>query len=649
MKTIPLSFLLLLFSLNLPAQSKTPEKPCIWPVANHKGAVKLMFGKVIQPKLNKEIFNEGIFIAVPHGTPILAISDGRITDVLPYVWMHPEMNYSITFQAKPDSATLKAKKLPESYVFGSVGIEIGVGEKIYYNGLLSEIPVKVGQRVKAGDTIGYCDHISGVFSEPVFQISYSKYGKPVDIGSLLFGAEYKPKEVKKQPPYDPVKTLTSVQLKEDFAMFRSALEEGHPGLYTYTPKPTFDSLFSATEKQLNQPMTGEKFAHLLLHLVARIGCGHTNLLFSPDYNKLYFPLDICFIDDRCFAIRDWSENPKVQPGDEIISINGNEIKQVLETLRSNCEGDGFNTTFKDYLINIYTKRMLYQQYGPLKTYMLKIRTAKGDTVTQTCTAIFREVLNNKKKAAFNLKPPSIRDAIEMKILDTGIAYMKISDFEVFNQDQVTGFFKMLEEKKISSILLDLRGNGGGTPDNLSFLFSFFANQPFNIYPSKMVKVRGKYHFFSNVSNYPSFEEMNMEYNALQGNDGYYLFPPLLEPVKEHHFDGKVYVLMDGGTFSAAASFCAMIHCQKRGFLMGEEAGGGYYQLNAEKFAFLQFKNLPGSLRIPLVKLKCTESIDPGIPAGHGVMPDCNIKKSPEDYLDTSRDRVLETALKNMQR
>ena len=42
---------------------------------------------------------------------------------------------------------------------------------------------------------------------------------------------------------------------------------------------------------------------------------------------------------------------------------------------------------------------------------------------------------------------------------------------------------------------------------------------------------------------------------------------------ENHFDGTVYVLMDGGTFSAASAFCATTDFYKRAIFIGEETGG----------------------------------------------------------------------------
>ena len=41
----------------------------------------------------------------------------------------------------------------------------------------------------------------------------------------------------------------------------------------------------------------------------------------------------------------------------------------------------------------------------------------------------------------------------------------------------------------------------------------------------------------------------------------------------NHFDGTVYVLIDGGSFSATAMFCATADFYKRATFIGEETGG----------------------------------------------------------------------------
>ena len=61
------------------------------------------------------------------------------------------------------------------------------------------------------------------------------------------GAQAPPGAAAKKPdPSPPASSLERVppeKLREDFRILRGALEEGHPGIYRYTPKAELDKRF----------------------------------------------------------------------------------------------------------------------------------------------------------------------------------------------------------------------------------------------------------------------------------------------------------------------------------------------------------------------------------------------------------------------
>ena len=80
-------------------------------------------------------------------------------------------------------------------------------------------------------------------------------------------------------------TLFTVQeLKDDFGILRNALEEGHAGLYRYTPKEKLDKLFETISQSLVRPMSEIDFLLKLQPLIANIQCGHTRLGLSKGGN-----------------------------------------------------------------------------------------------------------------------------------------------------------------------------------------------------------------------------------------------------------------------------------------------------------------------------------------------------------------------------
>src|ERR1043165_7801186 len=77
--------------------------------------------------------------------------------------------------------------------------------------------------------------------------------------------------------YSPHRKIPSADLRYDFKLMRSALEEAHPGLYSYHSKPWMDSLFDAALQHIDTAMTEDEFLRFLMPVVAEIRCGHTQL------------------------------------------------------------------------------------------------------------------------------------------------------------------------------------------------------------------------------------------------------------------------------------------------------------------------------------------------------------------------------------
>ncbi|MEQ9581594.1 MAG: hypothetical protein RIM68_05480, partial [Arenibacter sp.] len=104
-------------------------------------------------------------------------------------------------------------------------------------------------------------------------------------------------------------TLNPSKLKEDFQLFRKALEEAHPGIYRYEAKSSMDGSFEVIRKKLDQPLSQQEFYKILNPVLAKIGCGHTKLIPSEEKGFMYyyntetlFPLKL-FLDKNKAYVR----------------------------------------------------------------------------------------------------------------------------------------------------------------------------------------------------------------------------------------------------------------------------------------------------------------------------------------------------------
>ena len=143
-------------------------------------------------------------------------------------------------------------------------------------------------------------------------------------------------------------TFTATQLHRDFQILRSALEEGHPGIYRFTPKSELDQVFDRAAKQLNRRMTAMNFYRLLAPVVARLKCGHTSLRPSGLMEQRLadeplIPIQVAILGGKVFVTRDYSAAAQLA-GAEVLSINNVPIARILASMLAVSHGDGDSQT-----------------------------------------------------------------------------------------------------------------------------------------------------------------------------------------------------------------------------------------------------------------------------------------------------------------
>lgn len=86
------------------------------------------------------------------------------------------------------------------------------------------------------------------------------------------------------------------------------------------------------------------------------------------------------------------------------------------------------------------------------------------------------------------------------------------------------------------------------------------------------------------------------------------------------------MLIDGGTFSTAAEFCAVARSLGRATFVGEETGGGYEGNASGTFAILTLPQTGVRVVIPLVRYEL--AVAPARERGRGIQPDYRIDGAP---------------------
>lgn len=186
---------------------------------------------------------------------------------------------------------------------------------------------------------------------------------------------------------------------------------------------------------------------------------------------------------------------------------------------------------------------------------------------------------------------------EIKILPGNIGYLKLNSFS-YNTDAfhaATGAMNFLSNT--DALIIDLRENGGGSPEMVQFLCSYFLENP--------------------------RKHLNSFYYKEKDRTTQYWTYTYIPGVRLDKVD--LYLLTSKNTFSAAEEFAYNLKHLKRATVIGETTGGGAHD---NKFVILN-DNYEMSLPFARAINPITQTNWEGI----GVEPDVKV----------SGDRVLETA------
>jgi C-terminal processing protease CtpA/Prc len=191
-------------------------------------------------------------------------------------------------------------------------------------------------------------------------------------------------------------------------------------------------------------------------------------------------------------------------------------------------------------------------------------------------------------------------------------------------------------------VLDLRDNGGGEDALGKLLFSYLVDQPFQYYDELTLK-RDKYSFAKYAEEAPPRLKPSSIRARPDGQFDYLKHPNLgLQQPSLPTFQGRVFILMNGGSFSTTAEFLTQAHSHQRATFIGEESGGGYFGNTSGNHMILQLPNTKTRLVVPL--LTYYENTLRPHAKDRGVFPDYPVQRTIDDYLK-GRDPEWELALK----
>ncbi len=468
-------------------------------------------------------------------------------------------------------------------------------------------------------------------------------------------------------------TLSHVAVQLDFQQLRFALESAHAGLYDYEDKATWDRRFDSVAARLDRPMTTVAFYRVVAPLVASLRNGHTwawlpdsaSRAWSHDLRRL--PIRFRILAGRVYVWRDLSEEGAVPPGAEVLAVNGEPTPALLARLRATVPGDGYIDTHRDRLL----ERFVFDAHYPLfvgrpDTFRLAVRVPERTAAARrraaprcaagVCTVRVRALPDSALAAHARARygdagapeDPFSRPSLALRVLggDTAVAVLDVRVFLTTKAEPrdhfdtfLAGAFRELRARGTRGLVIDLRDNGGGDDHKVALLYSYLARGTFRL--NRAMSVRNL--------DYAALGDTGYRYNDFQyaqartGEITVAGGARTLEPYapSPDAFGGRVVVLVDGGTYSAASGFAALVHGNRRGVFVGEEAGGAYDAAAGGRSVGVRLRHSGITVQVPPLK---TVYAVPAYDQGRGVRPEHPVTPTIGDVL-AGRDPALAAAVR----
>jgi hypothetical protein len=461
--------------------------------------------------------------------------------------------------------------------------------------------------------------------------------------------------------YNPSHKIPPEELRADFDLMRRLMEKFHPSLYWYTPRDSMDACFEQYRAAITDSMTDQQFGfRIIAPVTTRIRCGHTSFAFSKAHNRFYrdvripsFPLFLKIWGDTMIVTSNLNRHDSlVARGTQVTSINGMDARRLADTLFRFMPTDGYADNVNYIRLSsafpYYHRNIL----GLQKAYPVDVIDSTG-MERHLLLPLFvpqRDTTQGERRKKPTGKKPDRKERLEFfrsLAIDTArnAAVMSVSTFD--DGGNLRSFYKKsfrkIREMGIGNLVIDIRNNGGGKVNHSTQLAQYIRNSPFKVADSAYA-ARGSFGSDGKYFSARLFDGLGLTFFTSKRKDGQYHFRywenHVFKPKTKNHFDGKVWVLVSGPTFSAATLFCHTVHDQDNVRLLGEETGGGHHGNNGLMIPDIKLPNTGIRVRMPLFRIVQYKHPPKD---GRGVIPDVIVPPG-ADAVRKGIDRKMKTVL-----
>ena len=429
------------------------------------------------------------------------------------------------------------------------------------------------------------------------------------------------------------------EIIEDLEYLNNSLKDAHYNLYAYTSEKDFSENYQNVIQSIaKDSATLLQATTIFQKVISVVNNGHTEIDFPGASYTTYaysggtlFPLEIAFQNNKSLIRKNFSDNPDIKIGSEIISINGILMKDILAQIYPQVSAE--RTYFKNAKIEMISfPRLYWQVFGKQDNFQIKIRS-NGAVKKHSIKAV------NLIKGYEMKRTEVLNSKMDLTFFDKS-AYLNPGNFsgdEQKYQSFIDSAFVEIKKRKSKNLIIDLRNNAGGNDSFSDYLVSYFADKPFKwnseftLKTSQFLKEHTRKHndttiaYFQKILTHKNGEKYKYEFDEYQPQP------------EQKRFNGKVYVLVNRQSHSQSAVTASQIQDYKFGTIVGEETGD-FPTLYASQFQY----TLPNTGIVVKVSKGQIVRVN-GSKKPEGVIPDIMIK----DHLLDEEDEILNGLLKKL--